>query len=76
MPEADDFEWYDEYMSSKILFVQDGEHMRSAKIISRAHDDMGNMIGVNNSNLILGTHVCGIMFTDGPLQKYSGNVIY
>ena len=58
-----------------MILTQYGEHMRSDKVISRSKDDMGDVIVVNNSNPVLDTRVCGVIFTDESLHQYSANVI-
>ena len=55
--------------------TQDGEHMQSSMVISRAKDDMGIVIGVRNSNPVLDTCVYSVMFPDVSLQHYAANVI-
>ena len=70
MPESDEFECYDEYISSEVISHQDGEHMLSAKVISRAKYDMGNAIGVKNANPTLDMRVYGFICLYGYLQQY------
>ena len=56
-----------------MLLPQYGEHMRSAKVISRTKDYMGNVIGFSNSNPILDTCVYNVMLPDGFLKHYAEN---
>ena len=62
---ADDFECHDEYISSGVLLPQDGEHRRSANVISCAKFYTGNVIGVRSYNPILDTCVYDVMLPYG-----------
>ena len=71
IPEADDFECYDKYISSEVIMLQDGEHLRLYKIISIAKDDTENVISVRNSNPILDNRVYNFMLPYGSLKQYT-----
>ena len=58
-----------------MFLSQDGEHMRSAKVISHSKDDMGNKIGVRDTNPILDNHVYHVMYPDVSLKQYAENII-
>ena len=49
--------------------------MRSAKVISHSKDDMGNKIGVRDTNPILDNHVYHVMYPDVSLKQYAENII-
>ena len=49
--------------------------MQSYKVVSSAKDDMGNVIGVNNSVPILDIRMHGVLFPDLSMWKYAENFI-
>lgn len=75
MPETDDFADYDGYINAEVLLPQDGEHMRAAKVMGKAKDSNGKIIGQHNANPILNTTVYNVMFPDGGVQQYAANTI-
>ena len=66
---------FDQYLTAEVLLPQNGEYMQAAKVISRAKDGDGNVIGEYNRNPILDSRVYDVMFPDGAVQQYSANVI-
>ena len=66
---------YDLYLDSEVLLPKDGEHMQAARVISRARDDAGLVLGRYNSNPILDIRVYDVMFPDGSVQQYAANII-
>ena len=75
VPEADDFENYENYIGGEVLLPQYGEHMHAARIIGVAKDGLGNDIGSYNPNPILDTRVYEVMFPDGAIERYAANVL-
>jgi hypothetical protein len=73
--EYEDYHDYDEYLGAEVLLPQNGEYMKSAKVVSRALDSDGKPKGSFNRNPILDTRVYEVMFPDGEMRRYSANVI-
>ena len=74
--DADDYEGlheFDEYLGAEVLLPQNGEHMKSAKVVNRVLDGDGKPKG--SINPILDTRIYEVMFPDGELRRYSANVI-
>ena len=57
IPEADDFADYDLYIDSEVLFPQNREHMRAARVVYRTNNQYGKLIGDHNPNTILDTRI-------------------
>ena len=74
MPEVDEFNDYDKYINAEVLLPVDGEHMGSAKVMSRAKDTDGIVAGAQNDNPMLDTRVYNVMFPNGAKRQYSANV--
>ena len=64
----------DVWINAEINLPQ-GEAMQSAKVIGRAMDEDGNLIGRYDDNPILNTMVYNVEFPDGDIREYSANVI-
>ena len=73
--ETDDIPDLDRYLTAEVLLPQNGSHMQAARVVSRAKDDDGKIIGKYNVNPILDTRVYDVMFPDGAIQQYSANII-
>ena len=73
--DVDDIPDLDLYLTAEVLLPQNGEHMQAARVISRAKDAEGKVIGTYNNNPILDTRVYDVMFPDGAVQQYSANII-
>ena len=63
-PEADSIPDLDLYLNSEVLLPQDGECMKTARVIGRAINTDGDLVGVYDSNPILSTRVYDVMFPD------------
>ena len=57
------------------LHLPAGEHEQLAKVVRRAVDEDGRLIGSFNKNPILNTLVYEVQFPDGTLKHYSANII-
>ncbi len=57
------------------LHLPQGESIQSAKVIGRAMDSEGNLIGKYDDNPMLNTLVYDVEFPDGEIKEYSANVI-
>ena len=75
MPEVDKVNDYDKYINAEVLLPVDGEHMHSAKVMSRVKDTDGMVAGAQNDNPMLDRRVYNVMFPDGAERQYSANVI-
>ena len=75
MPEADDIPDYDLYLQAEVMLPQNGEQMRAAKVVSRAKDKHGQVLGAHNPQPVLDTRVYDVMFPDGTTQQYAANII-
>ena len=67
-PEVDDIPDLDLYLNAEVLLPQDGEYMRTARVIGRATDTDGDPVGTYDANPILNTRVYEVMFLDGSIQ--------
>jgi hypothetical protein len=61
-------------INAEVLLPQ-GESEQMAKVLRRAVDDDGKMIGTFNNNPILNTIVYEVEFPDGTVREYAANVI-
>ena len=52
-----------------------GEAIQNAKVIGRATDQYGNVIGTYDDNPYSNTMMYDVEFTDGEIKEYSANVI-
>ena len=57
------------------LTLPHGESHQCDKVLSRARDENGNLIGTYDDNSLLNTMVYGVEFPDGAVKQYSANVI-
>ena len=57
------------------LNLPQGETLRKAKVIGRAKDINGEVIGVYDNNPLLNTMVYEVEFPDGEIKEYAANVI-
>ena len=64
----------DTLIHSEVMLSQ-GEDFHMAKVISRAVDEKGRVIGNYNENPVLNTLVYNVEFPDGEIKKYAANII-
>ena len=75
LADADDLDLYS-YISAKVKLPVGGHTFANAKVVGRARDECGELIGRSNSNPLLDTSVYEVRFDDdGPVERYSANVI-
>jgi len=48
MSDSADFDDYEKYINAEVLLPRDGEYMQTAKIVRRAKDQNGNLIGTHH----------------------------
>jgi len=74
--EADelDVDSYNKFVGSQIALHCSGGILRG-KVINRARDDVGNLMGVYNPNPLLDTSRYVVEFDDGSAKEFSANII-
>mmetsp|Transcript_1845 Transcript_1845/g.3759 ORF Transcript_1845/g.3759 Transcript_1845/m.3759 type:complete len:134 (-) Transcript_1845:2277-2678(-) len=75
MPDADDFPDYNLYINVKYQLPKDSETLSATKVISRALDEQGKVVGNYHANPVLDTRVYGVLFPDGAVKQYAANII-
>ena len=65
---------HDALVNAELLLPQ-GESMAMAKVVRRAVDDDGRLVGTYNENPVLNTLVYEVEFPDGQIQQYAANLI-
>ena len=58
-----------------MLLPQDGEYMRSAKVVDITKNQYGKVIGEHKLNPIFYTGIYDVMFPDGSIQQHAANII-
>ena len=76
MPEADDYdtETYDKYLLAEVMLPK-GDTLVTGHVIHCKHDHGGHLIGEQNNNPILVTHVYEVQFPDGHVEEFAANEI-
>ncbi len=74
LADADDLD-LNSYIAAKVKLPVGGHTFANAKVIGRARDECGELIGKSNSNPFLDTSVYEVKFDDGPVDRYSANTI-
>ena len=64
----------DAFVNMEVLMSQGGEE-RVARVVGRAVDENGELIGQHNDNPILNTLLYEVEFPDGQCQTYAANLI-
>jgi hypothetical protein len=73
--EADDVD-YDGLIAAKVKLPRDGHTFVVGKVVRRARDENGELIGKVSNNPFLNTAVYEIQFDDdGPVERYHANAI-
>jgi len=57
------------------LTLPHGESRQYAKVLSRARDESGNLIGTYDDNPLLNTMLYDVEFADGAVKQYTANII-
>ena len=66
---------YNAYVASKVRLPKDGHTFATGKVIGRARDINGELIGKSNPNPLLDTSVFDVEMEGGAVERYSSNVI-
>ena len=74
MAEADDLD-LNSYLSAKVMIPKDGVSFASGKVVARARDSEGVLIGKSNPNPLFDTSVYEVKFDDGSVERYNANII-
>ena len=74
LAEADDLD-FNSYISAKVKLPVGGHTFANGKVIGRARDECGELIGKSHSNPLLDTSVYEVRFEDGAVERYSANII-
>ena len=74
LAEADDFD-LNNYIAAKVMLPKDGHTFASAKVVARARNPDGELIGKSNPNPLLDTSVYEVEFEDGSVERYHANII-
>ena len=72
--DADDLD-FNKYLSAKVQIPIGGYTFANGKVVKRARDDNGVLIGKSNSNPLLDTSVYEVEFQDGSVERYNANII-
>lgn len=75
IPEADDIPDLDHLIGTEVVLPQSGTTMQTGKVIGRLLDKDGNPVGNYNKDPLLNTRVYEVLFPDGNVGQYSGNLI-
>ena len=76
LKEVDDLDLdLNNYISAKVKLPRDGHTFATGKVIKRARDSEGLLIGKSNPNPLLDTSVYEVQFEDGEVERYNANII-
>ena len=74
LAEADDLD-FNSYIAAKVKLPVGGHTFANGKVIGRARDECGELIGKSHSNPLLDTSVYEVRFEDGAVERCSANII-
>ena len=74
LAEADDVD-YDGYIGAKVSIPRDGHTFAVGRVIKRARDKEGMLLGKKDKNPLLDSSVYELEFENGDVEKYTANVI-
>ena len=74
LADADDLD-LNRYLAAKVQIPKDGYTFATGKVVRRARDSSGELIGKAHNNPILDTSVYEVEFEDGSVEKYNANII-
>ena len=74
LKEADDIDW-NKYVSAKVSIPKDGHTFANGKVVRRARDECGDLVGTTHSNPLLDTSEYEVQFEDGAVERYTANII-
>ena len=72
--DADDHN-FENYLAAQVRIPQGGHTFANGRVISRARDSNGELIGKSNANPLLDTSVYEVEFEDGSVERYNANII-
>ncbi len=77
LPELKDAEDFDlnSYIAAKVSLPRDGHTFANARVVKRARDECGDLIGRSNPDPLMDTSVYEVRFDDGAVERYSANII-
>ena len=74
LADADDLD-LNKYISAKVMLPRGGHSFASGRVLKRARDENGELIGKENSNPLLDSSVYEVEFEDGTVERYHANII-
>ena len=74
LKDADDLD-LNRHLSAKVLIPKDGHTFANGRVVRRARDSGGQLVGKSHNNPILDTSVYEVEFEDGSVEKYNANII-
>ena len=74
LAEADDLD-LDRYISAKVMLPKDGHTFASGRVVRRARNPDGELIGKSSHNPLLDSSVYEVEFEDGSVERYNANII-
>ena len=74
LTDADDLD-LNKYLSAKVQIPKDGHTFANGRVIRRARDSGGQLVGKSHNNPIFDTSVYEVEFEDGSVEKYNANII-
>ena len=74
LADADDFD-LNNYISAKVMLPKDGFTFASGKVVRRAKDENGELIGKTSHNPLLDSSVYEVEFEDGVVERHHSNII-
>ena len=74
LADADDLD-LNKYISAKVMLPRGGHTFASGRVLKRARDQNGELIGKENSNPLLDSSVYEVEFEDGTVERYHANII-
>ena len=74
LAEADDVD-LNNYIVAKVMLPKDGHTFASGKVVQRARNPDGELVGKSSGNPLLDTSVYEVEFEDGSVERYHANII-
>ena len=74
LADADDFD-LNRYLSAKVKLPRDGHTFATGRVIRRARDSEGQLIGKESHNPLLDSSLYEVEFEDGSIERYHANII-
>ena len=69
LAEADDVD-LNNYIAAKVMLPKDGHTFASGKVVQRARNPDGELVGKSSGNPLLDTSVYEVEFEDGSVERY------